>query len=94
MFIIKKYFAYDGDMKSTLFVLAFALLLVGCRSSLAETGPEHSCKVDSDCWCRNFTGAGYIEGKNKSYCCTEQRKKDMGMCNLSTINHCMKCYSL
>lgn len=62
-------------------VLALSLLAIaGCREERptapatitsiepAETGPETSCKVDTECWCRSFTGAEFIPGKVQSRC--------------------------
>ena len=37
-----------------------------------ETGPRESCKVNADCWCRNFTGAEFIPGKVESVCKNNQ----------------------
>lgn len=33
-----------------------------------ETGPKTSCTTDSDCWCRNFNGSRFYEGKAVSRC--------------------------
>lgn len=62
-------------------VLALSLLAIaGCREERsaapvtinsiepAETGPETSCRVDTQCWCRSFTGAEFISGKVQSRC--------------------------
>ncbi|HZH44588.1 MAG TPA: hypothetical protein VEY50_10955 [Lysobacter sp.] len=34
----------------------------------AETGPETSCEVDTDCWCRSFDGARFLPEKAPSRC--------------------------
>ncbi len=33
-----------------------------------ETGPETVCRSNADCWCRQFTGAQFLEGKANSLC--------------------------
>lgn len=33
-----------------------------------ETGPATVCRSSADCWCRQFTGAQFLEGKAASLC--------------------------
>jgi acid phosphatase len=33
-----------------------------------ETGPNTICKTNSDCWCRVFTGAEFVDGEERSIC--------------------------
>lgn len=35
---------------------------------VGQTGPETSCKTDSDCYCRNFDGTQFLEGKTPGSC--------------------------
>ncbi|MBI4150369.1 hypothetical protein HY488_03120 [Candidatus Woesearchaeota archaeon] len=35
-----------------------------------ETGSDTYCESDNDCWCRIFTGAQFIPGRNPWYCDT------------------------
>lgn len=34
----------------------------------SQTGPMHVCRSDRDCWCRVFTGAEFVAGRNPWYC--------------------------
>lgn len=34
----------------------------------SETEPETSCKVNAECWCKNFNGSEYFPGKDESRC--------------------------
>lgn len=34
----------------------------------AATGPMNFCRSDQDCWCKVFTGAGFVPGRNPWHC--------------------------
>jgi len=53
--------------------------LVADKNKPLATGLNTYCKSDKDCWCRIFTGAGFLPGKSPS------------RCNLET-NRCNPCY--
>ena len=59
----------DCPTKLSAGVLLVALALSGCQDSGAsETGPETVCQRNSECWCRIFTGAKFLEGRAPSKC--------------------------
>lgn len=61
-------------LKILLIVIVLICLLVLALSyfgedNILETGPENYCESDDDCYCRIFTGAEFLKGKDKSVCC-------------------------
>lgn len=86
-------------MKPIIFMslILFVIFISGCKEraidtglQTPDTGPQTSCTSHTDCWCRGFTGAEFIEEKNPHYCCTaDENKKNPGMC--PEINKCAKC---
>lgn len=85
-------------VRSALRVLVTGMLaFIGCDvedvkpippnpSTLAETGQKNRCDADADCWCRNFDGKYFLEGKRESHCC----QNGITIPCLS-LGHCVDC---
>jgi hypothetical protein len=58
-------------------------------SEKTDTSGDY-CAKDSECWCGNFNGAEFIEGKSESICCTSEDKSSE--CNSDNLNRCVTCY--
>jgi hypothetical protein len=73
-------------MKRDILIICFmaAIALSGCEMPKSsepatvkiveplETGPLNSCKANTECWCRNFTGAEFLPSKVESKCKNNQ----------------------
>ena len=69
------------------------LVAVGFASAtsaaeIIETDQGYQCTLNTDCWCQNFHGAGFLPGKGESLCCTNETI-DGFMC--IKANYCANC---
>ena len=66
---------------------SFETVPLAQRIKLDETGGL-TCASNDDCWCRNFTGAEFMPGREPSSCCTQKDKDRFcpapGVCQLCT----------
>ena len=70
--------------------ILIALFMVGCSANeVRETSQSKACTRDQECWCQGFTGAKFLDSKDKSYCCTPD-KIDGLFCK--AIKACAVCF--
>ncbi|MFH0978453.1 MAG: hypothetical protein V1837_04085 [Candidatus Woesearchaeota archaeon] len=72
-------------------IMLLVMLVAGCKEKTLETGPETPCTTDNDCWCRSYTGLGFIAGKGPSRCCTEELQENMNQKICPAVNKCKRC---